>query len=355
MNPVEINRSIENVFYRVRKQFKLGIDELQAALDAIANHRLCSDADSIEGILQLLWCQNWDDREIVAARWQEELETAKQARASKREEPEKFEPDSSFASDEPIDRTAETTRSEQQQPEPNAPIVNRLAPLPLQVPPQLDTDEEDIRNEFPVTRRSLSYGWRSLRRLRADGALDVVDVEGTIQQVARQGFYLAPVLKRREVNHARLLLFVDRQGSMVPFHRFTRELVETAREDASLETVQVYYFYNVPQQYVYTDEHLTQPIELARVLADCDRQTSAIVVSDAGAARGNRRLERIRETTKFLVELRSYTELIGWLNPVPKVRWQATTAEILAYLVRMETMSQDGFSTTIDVMRRGNK
>jgi uncharacterized protein len=197
-----------------------------------------------------------------------------------------------------------------------------------------------------------------MRRLRADGPRTVVDIAGTVRQVARQGVYVGPVMRRRKVNHARLVLLIDQQGSMVPFHRWSRDLVETAipvpggcaNGEQALASVSVFYFYNVPQEFLYEDEHLTKPIALTKVLEGIDDETSVVLVSDAGAARGRRDRSRIRETTRFVGKVRSRTDLVGWLNPMPMTRWERSAAEILAYLVPMRSMDRDGFAGLIDDM-----
>ncbi len=219
--------------------------------------------------------------------------------------------------------------------------------------PESVEDNSELQTYFPVTRRALSYLWRYLRRPVADGPVDVIDIDATVQQVSRTGFFLAPVYRRREVNHARLVLLIDQEGSMTPFHRFTRDLVETAQEDSTLQAANVsaYYFHNVPATYLYADDHLIQPISLAEVLNSCDSETSVLIVSDAGAARGHRRMERVGATTEFLVQLKQRTSLISWLNPMPSDRWFSTSAEIIAYLVPMEPMDEDGMGNAIDVVR----
>ncbi len=165
-----------------------------------------------------------------------------------------------------------------------------------------DTEDfPEVINYWPVSRRSMAYNWRYLQRPVADGPADVLDVQATVEQSVRQGFFLAPVYRRREVNHAQVLLFVDQEGSMTPLHHFTRDLVDTA-QDSSLEKekVEVYYFHNVPDSIVYRDAHLTAPVPLEQALAECDVDTSVLIVSDAGAARGYRRMARIGATTEFL-------------------------------------------------------
>ena len=75
------------------------------------------------------------------------------------------------------------------------------------------------------------------------------------------------------------------------------------------------------------------------------------VVSDGGAARGYRRLERIRATTGFLLKLRRATNLIAWLNPMPRDRWEGSSADIMANIIPMFQMDDDGLSNAIDVVR----
>ena len=99
------------------------------------------------------------------------------------------------------------------------------------------------------------------------------------------------------------------------------------------------------------DSHLTAPVELEKVLAQCDSDTSVLLVSDAGAARGYRRMERIRAITEFLVKLKQRTSLICWLNPMPKEPWESSSAEVIGYLVVMEQMNDTGMSNAIDVVR----
>ncbi len=139
----------------------------------------------------------------------------------------------------------------------------------------------------------------------------------------------------------------------MPFHRFTRDLVETALAPGVFPEDQVHvgYFHNFPTEYVYRDAHLTSPRPLADLLAECDRETSVLIVSDAGAARGFRRIERIRKTTEFLVKLKQYSSLISWLNPMPRDRWLGSSAAVMGYLVPMEQMDPNSLGNAIDVVR----
>ena len=137
---------------------------------------------------------------------------------------------------------------------------------------------------------------------------------------------------------------------MVPFHRLTRDLVQTAVA-AGLGQVDLGYFQNVPPPLVYADPHRTRPLELARLLADCTPRSSVLLVSDAGAARGGRVQQRFQDTARVLVELKRLTGALAWLNPVPAERWPGTTAQLIALLVPMFPMTADGFGNAVDTLR----
>jgi uncharacterized protein with von Willebrand factor type A (vWA) domain len=87
------------------------------------------------------------------------------------------------------------------------------------------------------------------------------------------------------------------------------------------------------------------------VLAGCSPDSSVLLVSDAGAARGYRTMTRIRTTTELIVRLKRLTTLIAWLNPMPKPRWRSTSAQFIGRLVPMFQMNNDGFSNAVDVLR----
>jgi hypothetical protein len=132
---------------------------------------------------------------------------------------------------------------------------------------------------------------------------------------------------------------------------FTRDLVETARDESDIEQVEVFYFHNVVAESLYRDPRLTEPVKMEQVLASCSTDTSLLLVSDAGAARGYRPMDRIRATTQFLLRLKQRTTLLAWLNPMPMARWEATSAQIIAHLVPMLQMDFDGLSNAIDIVR----
>jgi uncharacterized protein with von Willebrand factor type A (vWA) domain len=329
----------------------LGVDEYQAALKAV-EAGFAQDETAFVEMVQILWCHSRSQQNQLVPIWQD-----LQREAQKLKDPL---PDRKDNIDPPDPKLPEQVKQQQPDPEPLVREIEvqpkqEVASLPVQAP-FIPIEREGIlslQNYFPLPRRSMVYGWRFLRRPVADGCKNVLDIPATIQGVTEQGYYLAPVYRRQQRNGARLLLLIDQNGSMMPFHRFARDLVETAREESLLqeENVQVFYFHNVPTSHVYQDLYLTSPVPIKEVLGQCDGDTSVLIVSDAGAARGYRRQERIQDTTRFLLQLQKQTRLIAWLNPMSRPRWVGSSAEILSYLVPMFQMDRFGFAEAIDVMR----
>jgi uncharacterized protein with von Willebrand factor type A (vWA) domain len=338
------------LFTRLRGSgFNIGVGELLALHRAIEGGWGAENPDALARVARLVWCNSRQEQaefdlqwQTLTAYWAEHHAPPPSKTASPGSTPaperERAEPPTPYS---PPERTV--------QPERHA----ELAALPVRAPfiPAPVTGEESIQSYWPVSRRAMVYAWRYLRRPVADGPADVLDVAATVAATARQGFYLAPVYRRRLRNHARLLLLVDQGGSMAPFHRFTRDLIETAQQESALAAVEVFYFHNIFEERLYRDPQRTVAELLDVALAGCDAETSVLIVSDAGAARGRRSRERIRLTARALAEVQSRTPLLAWLNPMPRERWRSASAEIIAGLAPMYPMSADGLSAAIDQLR----
>ena len=352
MTSIQFETAIQRTFLRIRTSLDLGMSEYFAALEAYQGEFCEPDPNELLAVLKILWCHSFAEEYQLTEQWQEIVQAMLRERPipDERDIPNPLNLPEKKQADEVLkDSTREKPPETQSSPVP----PSELSPLPIQTP-DISTefdDVEDIETYWPVSRRSMAYIWRFLRRPIPDGPCDIFDVRETVEQCARQGFFMESIYRRREVNHAQLILLIDQDGSMMPFHRFTRDLVETAQDDTTLDACSVYYFHNVPSELIYQDRYLTETIALKTVLQQCTEDTSVLIVSDAGAARGYRDLERIKATTQILLQVEDHTSLIGWLNPMPIKRWRSSSAEIIAKLVPMQPMDSDGFSNVIDVVR----
>ncbi|KPQ40649.1 MAG: hypothetical protein HLUCCO16_00745 [Phormidium sp. OSCR] len=353
MTQSERHELIEALFRRVRQRFGLGMGEYFVALRALDGGWGNQGQDDLQKLLELLWCKSAIDCAYLQTEW----ESVRKGR-SQRPPVLPVEDDPPAMSDTPSQPTppAEVSQPVSQPQMDTTPA--ELAPYPLKAPPPSVLDPPDdltfLDSGYPITRRSMSYSWRYLRRDMPTGPATVLDVAATVDTATRQGFFLAPVYRRERENQAGLLLLVDRNGSMMPFHHFTRDLVETARYESALDPdrVSVFYFHNVPAASVYEDPYLTRPKVLRHILSRCDSSTSLLIVSDAGAARGYRERSRVRATAQVLQQIRQYTNALAWLNPMPSSRWSETSAAILRHLVPMFPMTTEGLGEAIDTVRR---
>ncbi len=197
MDDFQVRDGIERLFLRLRRQgYALGVAEYQAALDAVGAG-FAIDEMAFLAMVQTLWCQNRSQQSQLVPIW----ELLQQEIQNQRDKDDLFKdrPDRDGVED-------LTSLPDLPKPERSQPIEQReedaqteMQSLPVQAP-RLDAIDPDdllsLQSYFPVSRRSMAYGWRFLRRLVADGALVLLDVAATVQRVTEQGFYLAPVYVR---------------------------------------------------------------------------------------------------------------------------------------------------------------
>ncbi|MDB9361289.1 VWA containing CoxE family protein [Nodularia spumigena CS-588/02] len=342
---------LDPLFYRLRRDgFALGVSEYLVTLKAIDGGWGTEDANALKKLLKLLWCHSLaqqDQLEVV-------FRSISAEAAPKKEELRENNPDSSSEST-PSSNPSPPSSEEQVSTVDSFPTPTpEFSLLPVKSPISLleqQTEDRDFQTYAPISRRYMVYSWRYLRRMVGDGREDILDVAATIAQVCEQGFFLAPKYGRRERNHVDLLLLIDQEGSMTPFHHFTRDLVQTAQYESNIQQVRVGYFHNVPAKYIYRDPYLTEKVLLESTLAAGDGNTSILIVSDGGAARGDRRSQRFSATAEVLWQIKQHTKLIAWLNPIPPERWRGTTAQFIANLLPMYPLDPHGLNQAIAEIR----
>jgi hypothetical protein len=234
---------------------------------------------------------------------------------------------------------------------------------------------------YPLTERDIVQVWRGLRRPTRHGPPVELDVDETLRRSARLGVPMPPVLVPARRNTTRLLLLVDRQGSMAPFHHYVEHVEQAVRRAGRLGALTVVYFHNtagaadpslldaVPDPFdpaidtvlpavaplqdgtLYQDPALTSPVPLGEVLAAVTATTGAAVISDAGAARGALSPVRLLDTVALGKALRSAAGAVAWLNPVPAARWRRSTAEQVARHLPMFPLTRAGMYQAVEVLR----
>jgi hypothetical protein len=235
---------------------------------------------------------------------------------------------------------------------------------------------------YPVSAREIAQAWRRLRRSVRQGPAVEVDVAETLRRRGRNGLAGPPVLVPRYRNTARLLLLIDRQGSMTPFHGYADHLRDAIQAAARVDTIEVAYFHDTPDRRadrtvlaqvanpfdpriddilhlidpmtrgtVYQNPALTRPRSLDGILGGLRPETAVAVISDAGAARQKLDAVRLVETVAMIKALRTAGATVCWLNPARRERWDHNTAGQLARHVPMFPLTRTGMYGAVEVLR----
>ena len=226
-----------------------------------------------------------------------------------------------------MDEPPETTEGARKYYQPPATKPQSIESFTTASPNYLQTDEY-----FSVTRRQMIKGWQFLRHKEKSNRPENIDIESTILQIAKDGLFIEPRYLYGYQNRSdTLIIFADYRGSMTPFHELSNRLIQTARSEGGHPRAPVFYFQNYPVGYVYRQPNLTRQAKVKEALLTANRNfTLGIVISDAGAARGNadsaRIKSRIEITKHFLEDLNKYCAHTIWLNPMPAHRWKGTAA-----------------------------
>ncbi|EFC83430.1 VWA domain-containing protein [Parafrankia sp. EUN1f] len=241
---------------------------------------------------------------------------------------------------------------------------------------------------YPVSEREIAQAWRRVRRPVRVGPAVEVDVEASLRRRCDSGVATAPVLVARRRNAVRMLVLIDAGGSMTPYADYVQHVRVALTETARSETTIVRYFHNVPAPSpdrrlldtlsdpfaghldeilrrisplpngaVYADPALTRAERLADLLdlddaAATGGPTGAVVIGDAGAARGRYDPVRLLDTIALLKALRERCGRLVWLNPAPVGRWAGSTAGRVSRHVPMFPLAtKAGLDAAVEALR----
>lgn len=350
------------VFERLRRQgVPMGVSDYLEAIETIQAGVGLENAASFKGLCRLLWTKSREDQELFDLAFAELVEPQLQTIST----PEPTPPSTpSTAPPQPTPNQPEPEPEPQSQPQPEP--EEELEPQQVRVtlPSSSVGQSFELRTELtekpyyyqltprlPISPRDMAGVWRQLRRPQRVGVPEELNVEGTINSICRSGLLLHPLLQPRRRNQARLVVLVDQQGSMAPFTPLIEAAIESILRGGLLGKTSLYYFHDCPEGLLYQRPSLTAALPLEAVLDEQAKGNSVLIISDAGAARGYYDRRRVAETKSFLKTLSAYTYLYTWLNPMPKTRWEVTTAEDIASMVPMFPLDREGLNDAVNILR----
>ena len=211
----------------------------------------------------------------------------------------------------------------------------------------------DLDSEQDLGTRNIKIALRRLRRFAREGAADELDLEGTIDGTARQG-WLDVKLRPERHNAVKLLLFLDVGGSMDGHIRLCEELFSAARSE--FKHLEHYYFHNCIYEGVWKENRRrhTERTDTFDIIHKFGHDHKLVIVGDASMSpyeishRGGS-IEHFNEEAGavWLKRLTATYPAAAWLNPIDEDAWgySASTAMIRTLMAgRMFPLTLDGLA-----------
>lgn len=200
--------------------------------------------------------------------------------------------------------------------------------------------------------RYLAVIWRRLRTMVRRGAARELDIEGTIRDQCRHGVLPYATLRPVRRNTSGLLVLVDVSASMAPWRPFL-QAVSDSLPLGNLRKSKLLYFSNYPRDWLFLSPALKERVKFEDILKQYSDNVGLLIFSDAGAVRGRFNPQRIKQTAEFLDRAHGPFKPIVWINPMPRERWQGTSAEALSKQTGLSVfpLERELLVRAIDVLR----
>jgi uncharacterized protein len=188
----------------------------------------------------------------------------------------------------------------------------------------------DLDDGVELNTRAIKVALKRLRRWARDGAREELDLDGTIQATAQQGWLDVKTRPERR-NAVKVLMLFDVGGSMDAHVRVAQELFSAAR--AEFKHLEYYYFHNCLYEYVWRDnarrwDARTPTWDLLRTYGPdwkCifvgDATMSPYEIAYPGGANEHWNEEA---GAVWLDRARAQWPSTLWINPVPQAHWHHT-------------------------------
>jgi len=185
----------------------------------------------------------------------------------------------------------------------------------------------NLDNTCELGTRNIKVALRRLRRFAREGAADELDIDGTIDGTARQG-WLDVRMRPERRNAVKLLLFLDVGGSMDPWVTLCEELFSAAT--AEFKNMEFFYFHNCPYEGVWKDNRrrFQERTPTWDVLHKYGHDYKCVFVGDASMSpyeitHPGGSVEHMNEEagSVWLRRLATTYPATVWLNPVPAEQW----------------------------------
>lgn len=201
--------------------------------------------------------------------------------------------------------------------------------------------------------RQFEVALRKLRQLARDGRPDELDVEETVRATGQNAGELDIKLRAPRRSSVRVLLLMDVGGSMDPYADVVSKLFSATKRASHLREVKPYYFHNCVYGHVFGTANFTEPVSIDDLLHRCGPQWKLVMVGDAAMNPAellgygdysfhSAEARRAQPGLAWMEQLAGHFERRAWLNPDPPQYWRGGTAEVLARIFPMFSLTVQG-------------
>ena len=216
------------------------------------------------------------------------------------------------------------------------------------------------RSDITLDVRQIELALRKLRAFSREGALEELDLEGTIDHTARNGGELEVVTRPPRRPNTRVILMMDVGGSMDPYAQTMSQLFSAAKRSTHWKELRIYYFHNCVYGAVYPTEQFRDPVKITDLVADCGKHYKLVMVGDALmapwellGAPSYGESEKGAAGVAWLLYLREHFERSVWLNPESPSTWGGSTIDTIRSIFPMFELTLDGLSEAVTELLRG--
>jgi uncharacterized protein with von Willebrand factor type A (vWA) domain len=221
---------------------------------------------------------------------------------------------------------------------------------------------QEYRKDRVIDTRQLTVALKKLRALERKGPADELDLDRTVDRIARSGGELELVFAPPRENRLGLLLAMDIGGSMWPFRGLVDTLFSAAHQTHHFKRFDHVYFHNCIYERVYGNARFDDKIPLADVFRRWDRETRLVLVGDAhmypgeitdrfGAVDWTERNER--PGAEYLARVRDHFTHCAWLNPMDRSTWDAPSVKLIRRIFPMYPLTVQGVEELARDLSRG--
>jgi hypothetical protein len=217
-----------------------------------------------------------------------------------------------------------------------------------------------LRHDLVLDTRQIAAALRRLRRLNREGRREELDVEGTVDETARNSGDLELVFRPPRRNDVRVLLLLDVGGSMDPHAQLVSRLFSAAHRGGGFRELRSYYFHNCPYSRVYEDAQFRRRVSVRELMSTLDPRWTLILVGDAWMHPG----ELLLTSGDFwsyapgpsgltwLARLADRFPRSAWLNPEPRRVWSSPTIAEIGRLFPMFPLGLEGLGDMVRTLQR---